>query len=103
MEPTCYSSYTAREEFIDYLQLAVDLHKTRDSYAFLAAAGILPSTSTTYSAASIQAALTAGHGGAVTIRCSSSALTEIWYSYNVRGSAQTGQWVAVSPTGTTSN
>ncbi|KAK3062586.1 hypothetical protein LTS18_003753, partial [Coniosporium uncinatum] len=39
----------------------------------------------------------------VIIQCRSGALDEIWYSYNVRGSIQTGQFVASNPDGTKGN
>jgi ribonuclease T2 len=39
----------------------------------------------------------------VTIQCSSGALDEIWYSYNVRGSIQTGAFVPVAPVGQSSS
>lgn len=63
----------------------------------LKAAGIVPSTSATYTTAAIQAALTAVNGRPVTIGCSSGELNEIWYHFNVKGSVPTGQFVAADP------
>jgi ribonuclease T2 len=98
-EKSCYTSYTTEEEYIDFLHATVDLFKTRDTYSILAAAGITPKSSGTYSATAIRAALEAAHGAGVTIRCSSGAIDEVWYSYYVRGSIQTGEFVAAEPVG----
>ncbi|KAI4141327.1 MAG: hypothetical protein L6R39_005397 [Caloplaca ligustica] len=97
LEPGCYSNYAPQEEVVDYFQKTVDLFKTLDSYAFLSAAGIVPSTTTTYTSADILAALAKPRGVQVAIQCRSSALDEIWYFYDVRGSVQTGTFVPTNP------
>lgn len=38
----------------------------------------------------------------MTLGCSSGALDEVWYHYNVQGSVQTGEFVAADPDGTKS-
>ncbi|RPB00769.1 ribonuclease T2 [Choiromyces venosus 120613-1] len=98
----CYQGYSAREEMIDYFQVTVDLFKTLDSYKMLAAAGITPSSTKTYTSAAIQDALTATHGFPVTIGCKNGEFNEIWYHYNVKGSLQTGEFIPTSPDGTKS-
>ena len=70
---------------------------------FLANAGITPSSSKTYTAAQIQAALKTGFGFEATLQCASGALDEIWYSYDVNGSVQTGTFIPTSPVGSTSS
>lgn len=103
LEPSCYSSHKPTEEVVDYFQKAVDLFKTLPSYDWLAAAGIVPSSTATYTTAQIQAAITAKRPGVtVTLGCSSSSLNEIWYHYDVRGSLQKGTFVAANPDGTKS-
>ncbi|KAF2798235.1 ribonuclease M [Melanomma pulvis-pyrius CBS 109.77] len=103
LEPDCYTNHKPTEEVVDYFQKAVDLFKALPSYTWLAAAGITPSTTKTYTTAAIQAAITAKRPGvSVTLGCSSSALNEIWYHYDVRGSVQTGEFVAANPDGTKS-
>ncbi|KAL5121148.1 Ribonuclease T2 precursor (RNase T2) [Pleosporales sp. CAS-2024a] len=103
LEPSCYTNHHATEEVVDYFQKAVDLYQTLPSYQWLAAAGITPSTTTTYTFAAIQAALQVNRPGhQVTLGCSSSALNEIWYHYDVRGSLQTGDFIAADPDGTKS-
>ena len=70
---------------------------------WLSAAGVVPSNTATYTSAQIQTALGANRGGfSVTLGCSSGALDEIWYHYDVRGSVQTGTFVATNPDGSTS-
>ena len=70
-----------------------------DTYQALASAGITPSYDQTYDAAEIQAALTSVTGGAVILGCSRGALNQAWYSFNVKGSVQNGQFVATDPAG----
>jgi ribonuclease T2 len=103
LEPSCYNEHKATEEVVDYFQKAVDLFKTLPSYTWLAAAGITPSTSKTYTTAQIQSALAANRPGVeVTLGCKSGVLNEIWYHYDVRGSLQTGEFVPADPDGTKS-
>lgn len=103
LEPECYNDHKATEEVVDYFRKAVDLFKTLPSYQWLAAAGITPSTTQTYTFSQIQAALAVNRPGVqVTLGCKSGVLNEIWYHYDVRGSLQTGEFVASDPDGTKS-
>ncbi|KAF2641272.1 ribonuclease M [Massarina eburnea CBS 473.64] len=103
LEPSCYTNHKATEEVVDFFQKTVDLFKALPSYTWLAAAGITPSTTTTYTTSQIQSALSAKRSGVtVTLGCSSSALNEIWYHYDVRGSVQSGEFVPANPDGTKS-
>jgi len=103
LEPECYDDHKATEEVVDFFQKTVDLFKTLPSYEWLSAAGITPSTSKTYTFAAIQSAIQAKRPGVeVTLGCKSGALNEIWYHYDVRGSVQTGEFVASDPDGTKS-
>jgi ribonuclease T2 len=103
LEPECYNEHKATEEVVDYFQKAVDLFKGLPSYQWLKAAGIEPSTTKTYTFAQIQAALAVNRPGVeVTLGCKSGVFNEIWYHYDVRGSLQTGEFVAADPDGTKS-
>lgn len=103
LNPDCYADHQPTEEVVDYFQKAVDLFQTLPSYDWLAAAGITPTTSKTYTTAQIQSAIQAKRPGvSVTLGCKSSALNEIWYHYDVRGSLQTGTFVPANPDGTKS-
>lgn len=99
----CFTSYTAQEEVVDYFNTTVNLYQTLDSYAFLSAAGIVPSATQTYTSAAIIAALKAPRGFIPVIRCASGAINEIWYFFDVRGSVVTGQFVPADPVGATSS
>lgn len=70
-----------------------------DTYTALANAGITPSTSTTYTSDQIQTALSAITGSDVVLGCSRGKLNQAWYSFNVKGSLQTGEFVATAPAG----
>ncbi|KXG49309.1 uncharacterized protein PGRI_031790 [Penicillium griseofulvum] len=95
IEPSCYSDYTAQQEVGDFFQKTVDLFKKLDTHKALAAAGITPSTSKTYTLADIQAALTELHGAEVYLGCQSGELNQAWYFYNVKGNAIDGTYKAV--------
>lgn len=67
---------------------------------WLAEAGIVPSTSATYTSAQIQAALSSKRSGVTaTLGCKNSALNEIWYHFSVRGSVANGEFVPSNPAG----
>ncbi|KAL8917799.1 MAG: hypothetical protein Q9172_005688 [Xanthocarpia lactea] len=103
LEPGCYDNYTPQEEVVAYFQKTVDLFKTLNSYAFLSAAGITPSTTAIYTSTEILAALAKPRGVQVAIQCRNGELDEIWYFYEVRGSVQTGEFVPSNPDGAKSN
>lgn len=103
LNPKCYTNYSPQEEVVDYFQTAVDLFKTLPSYDWLAQAGIVPSTTATYTSADILAALTKPRGVAPAIQCKNGALDEIWYFYDIVGSVVTGTFVATNPDGSKSS
>jgi ribonuclease T2 len=117
-EPSCYTGYQPTEEAADFFQKTVDLFKALPSYdvcscyssasnprltdttQWLKAASIVPSSSATYTSAEIQTALGKNRNGVeVTLGCKNGELNEIWYHYNVKGSIQTGEFVAAAPDG----
>lgn len=97
LEPGCYDNYVPQQEVVAYFQKTVDLFKTLNSYSFLSAAGITPSASKTYTSSQILAALAKPRGVQVSIQCRNGELDEIWYFFDVRGSVQTGTFVAAQP------
>lgn len=99
LDPKCYPNYQPTQEVSDFFKRTVTLFQTLPSYDWLAAAGILPSTTVTYTLAQIQDALTAHHGHNVIINCKNGELDELWYHYNVRGSVQSGVFIPVDPVG----
>ena len=102
LNPSCYINYQSTQEAVDFFASTVNLFKTLPSYQWLAAAGITPSSSATYTSAAIQSALQAKHGHPVTLGCSKGALNEIWYHYNVQGSVQSGTFQPADPDGSKS-
>ncbi|KAJ4854212.1 ribonuclease t2 family domain-containing protein [Trichoderma breve] len=99
LDPDCYTNYQPTQEVGDFFTRTVSLFQSLPSYDWLAAAGIVPSKTATYTLAAIQAALTAHHGHNVVINCDNGELNELWYQFNVRGSVQTGTFTPVDPVG----
>ncbi|PYH87421.1 hypothetical protein BO71DRAFT_489584 [Aspergillus ellipticus CBS 707.79] len=102
IEPSCYTDYYAQEEVGDFFQQVVDLFKDLDSYTALSNAGITPSDSETYKLSDIQDALAAIHDGYTPyIECEDDALSELYYYFNVKGSAIGGTYEAAEALETT--
>ncbi|PSS28360.1 hypothetical protein M430DRAFT_91574 [Amorphotheca resinae ATCC 22711] len=100
LAPSCYGDgYEPGAEVVDFFNRAVEVFKGLDTYKALEAAGITPSTSKTYTSDAIQAALTKLTGSAVVLGCRNGALNQAWYSFNVKGSIQTGTFVPAAPAG----
>lgn len=97
LDPSCYADYQPTEEVPIFFNRTVSLFQSLPSYDFLSEAGIVPSTTKTYTSAEIQAALSAKHGQEVYLGCSSGALNEIWYFFNVRGTLEAGSFEASVP------
>jgi len=97
----CYVNYKPQQEVVDYFQKTIDLFKTLDSYKFLAIAGIVPSTTKTYSSAQVQKALGLFRGGVnASIECGGAGkneLQQIYYHFHVAGSAQDGIYIPTQP------
>ncbi|KAL9088673.1 MAG: hypothetical protein Q9159_003009 [Coniocarpon cinnabarinum] len=103
LEPSCYTDYTPQEEVVDFFTRTVNLYKGLDTYTFLKNAGIVPSNSKSYTLKSVQAALSGApgrNGTSAFVDCDDSgAINQVFYYYNVRGSVQTGEFVAADVDG----
>lgn len=98
LEPSCYINYVRQEEVVDFFTTTVNLFKTLPSYTWLANAGIVPSSTATYTSAAIMAALKSPRGVDVVIQCeNTNELDEIWYFYDVKGSVQSGTFIPTPP------
>jgi len=88
----CYPDYIPTQEVPDFFQKTVDTFKTLPSYDWLAAAGIVPSTTATYNLQDIVNAVSGAneHGAQAYVGCSNGQIDELWYYYYVQGSIQTG-------------
>lgn len=99
LEPKCYSGYSSGEEAADYFARTVELFKGLPTYQWLADEGITPSSGNTYDSNKIKSILEAKHGAKVALGCRGNVLNEVWYYFNVKGSLQSGKFVATEPAG----
>ncbi|KAF2432951.1 ribonuclease T2 [Tothia fuscella] len=99
LETKCYNNYTEAQEVVDYFEKTVELYKSLPTHDWLLAADppITPSTTQTYTLSSIKDALKTPRGVSAIIGCQDNQLREVWYHFTVRGSVQTGQFVASEP------
>ncbi|KAI5308559.1 ribonuclease T2-like, partial [Ascosphaera atra] len=75
LEPKCYDEYKPQQEVVAYFQRTIDLFKGLDSYKV-------------------------GFGERWDCpECQHGRLNELWYFFNIRGSAQSGQFVPTNPDG----
>ena len=98
--PSCYTSYIPTQEVVEYFEKTLQLFSVLDTYTFLKDAGIVPSTTKTYSYAEIRKALVRDRHVNATIECTGSnrtELDEVYYYYNVYGSAQDGLYIPAEP------
>jgi len=100
LAPSCYGNeYVPGDEIVDFFSRAVEVFEGLDTYKALAAHGIVPSTEEAYGLQQIEDAMKSVTGFDVVVRCRGVKLTEAWYSFNVKGSLQTGDFVPVMPVG----
>ena len=99
-DTTCYIDYVPTQEVVDFFQKTLQLFSVLDTYTFLKDAGIVPSATETYTYAEIRKALVQDRHVNATIECSganSTELDEVYYYYNVYGSAQDGTYIPAQP------
>jgi hypothetical protein len=73
---------TSQQDLVVYFNRAVDLYKGLPSFDWLAAAGIVPSLTATYTRAQIEAALGAHFSGGININCNGNTFNELWWDTN---------------------
>lgn len=86
--PACYGdSFQQDENVYNFYKVAVDLYQKYPTYQFLTNAGIVPSTSQTYTFDQISQALSSNFNGhSVYFKCDrNNALQEVWYYHNLQG------------------
>ena len=99
-DTSCYTDYVPTQEVVDFFQKTLQLFSVLDTYTFLKNAGIVPSATKTYTYAEIRKALVQDRHVNATIECSganSTELDEVYYYYNVYGSAQDGTYIPAQP------
>lgn len=93
------------QEVVDFFATAIAFYRTVPTYAWLAAAGIVPSNTTTYSLADIQSTLTQAFGAVPYLACvgdesadgsGKTVLNEVWYYHHVMGRPQERNAVPVA-------
>ncbi|RCK64766.1 Ribonuclease T2-like 1-A [Candida viswanathii] len=96
IKPSCYTSFTTNENVYDFVKILYNLWATVPTYKWLAAAGITPSNTATYTSAQIQSALKGKFGKNVYFKCdSNNAINEVYYYYHVKGSLLGQSFVAM--------
>ncbi|KAK3698620.1 hypothetical protein LTR37_016848 [Vermiconidia calcicola] len=116
----CYGpDYIPQEDVIDYFETAIRYYLRLPTWDWLDAHDIRPSNSTTYSLSAIEDALEAEYGTTPYVGCSGPSynetaegagssddgrtqLSEVWYFFHVRGRPQSGDWLPISQTGSSS-
>ncbi|GJC89243.1 ribonuclease Trv [Colletotrichum liriopes] len=103
LSTSCYANaYAPGIEVVDYFTRAFSLFRQLDTFTALERAGITPSHSKRYPLADVTKALEDLSGGRVVLRCQGrghDVLHEAWYSYFLKGSLQTGQFVPAAGLG----
>jgi len=94
-ETSCFPNYTEGEEAVIYFQTVVSLFKTLPTYQWLAAAGITPDDSRTYSLSTITSALQSVAGVTPALDCSGHNLNQIYWYFSLKGSPIDGQWIPI--------
>ncbi|KAI5289101.1 ribonuclease T2-like [Ascosphaera aggregata] len=112
LEPQCFNGYTPQQEAwtatrqVDPAQWIEEGHsadRVNQCRQALHKAGIVPSHTATYHFDDVVNALSEMSGAEPAVRCHGGKLNEIWYFFNVRGSASSGQYVPTKPDGSKSN
>ncbi|KZV89402.1 ribonuclease T2 [Exidia glandulosa HHB12029] len=87
----CYPKYKQHEEVVNFFDTVIQAYKQYPTYKFLAAKGIVPSNTTTYTLSAVLGALEAATGATPHVGCSASgALNEVWYYSHSFGAPQLG-------------
>ncbi|KAG2044491.1 ribonuclease T2 [Suillus americanus] len=92
----CYEpGYREHQEVVNFFETVVKVFQMYPTYDMLAAAGVLPSNTTTYTRAQIANVLYSQTGADPWLGCSDangSVLEEIWYFHHVLGTEQYGHF-----------
>ncbi|EMC93952.1 hypothetical protein BAUCODRAFT_215932 [Baudoinia panamericana UAMH 10762] len=116
----CYGpQYVQHQEVVDFFETAILYYRRLPTYGWLSAAGIRPSNTTTYSLSAIESALRTGYGATPYVGCSGprynttaagrnstdngyTQISEVWYYFHAFNRPQSGQWLPVNQTGSSS-
>ncbi|KAI0339821.1 ribonuclease T2 [Trametopsis cervina] len=96
LDPQCIKNFKAGDDVIIFVKRTISLFQTLPTHLFLAAHGIVPSTTKQYKLADINKVLTAATGKKPTVGCDGTGnayLHEMWYHYVTKGSVINGLFV----------
>lgn len=103
IRPECYSARSSKYTgVVDYFERAVREFKLLPTHDWLAAAGIVPSLTATYTLAQLQAVAVKNHGHEATWGCSGGAIDEVWYHFTIKGPVAGGKMIPAAPDGSKS-
>ncbi|KAH9928447.1 ribonuclease T2 [Epithele typhae] len=96
LDPSCLPEDSARgAEAVAFFQTVVELFKTLPTYDWLAAEGITPSSSTTYTLSALTGALERAAGVAPALNCEGAYLNAVEWYFNLQGSLVDGRFVPI--------
>ncbi|GAA5974394.1 hypothetical protein JCM11641_005257 [Rhodosporidiobolus odoratus] len=103
LNPTCYGhSHKQYDEVVDYFHRAVPLYKSLPTYDWLAASGIVPSNTETYTLSQLQTVAKQHHGYEIYWGCSGSELSEAWWHFVAKGPIKGGKIIPAEMVGESS-
>ncbi|PVF97515.1 ribonuclease T2 [Serendipita vermifera] len=98
----CYDNYKEHEDVVEFFDTVTKAYQMYPTYAWLEAASIVPSNSTSYSLSDIEDALATASGATPYLGCKKvsgkSSLTEVWYYSHAMGRVQDLQLTPVDTT-----
>ncbi|KAI0715035.1 ribonuclease T2 [Earliella scabrosa] len=96
LKTSCLASGSPRgAEAVAFFNTVVKLFKTLPTYNWLAAAGITPSTSKTYTLSTLTSALKSASGVTPALNCNGATLNAIEWYFNLKGSVIDGVFVPI--------
>ncbi|KAF7295698.1 Ribonuclease T2 [Mycena indigotica] len=97
LKTSCLPSGSSKgAEAVAFFETTVKLFQTLPTFDWLSAAGIVPSSSTTYTLSALQAAVRAKWGFTPAFQCSGSTLNGVFYYFNLKGSVIDGTFVPIN-------
>ncbi|KAF5352766.1 hypothetical protein D9756_005891 [Leucocoprinus leucothites] len=97
LEPSCLPGSSPKgAEAVAFFQTVVKLFQTLPTYDWLANAGIVPSTSKTFTLSTLTSALKSASGVTPALNCNGSTLNSISWYFNLKGSIVDGVFVPIN-------
>ncbi|KAI5121169.1 hypothetical protein M0805_007166 [Coniferiporia weirii] len=99
-DTACYEDYKEHEDVVNFFESVVRAFQMFPTFNILAAAGIVPSNTTTYTLAQVQNAVKAQTGATPFVGCGGNGtiLNEMWHFSHVLGTEQYGRFKSIDST-----